>query len=199
MSHNELYVTPEATLVFPHLFEPKPIIINGQPQGDPLYSVSLLFDKQDLGDMKQIVRNLAQAQWPGQDLKSLHLPFRDGDSEADKQAQKGRNGEFYRGRVLVKASSKFEPGVVGPDKQDIIDPKEIYSGAIVRAQLNIKTFTAGVNKGVKCYLNHVMKTREGERLMGSSAQDAFSGITGVTTSVDPTGGAGNNEGDDDLM
>lgn len=191
---NELVVTPEAVAVFPHVFEPKPIMVNGQAQGDPIYSISLLFTEEDVKGLKKTARNLAQQKWPSRDLKELQFPFKKGDSEAQKQADKGRNGEFYRGYIVVKASSQYQPGVVGPTKQDIIDPKEVYSGCIVRAQLNIKTFSAGSNEGVKCYLNHLMKVRDGERLIGTTAQDAFANVEGASTNEDPTAGSG----DDDI-
>jgi len=193
---NELVVTPEAVAVFPHVFEAKPIMVNGQAQGDPMYSIVLLFSEEDVKGLKKTAANLAQQKWPSRDLKELQFPFKRGESEAQKQADKGRNGEFYRGYIVVKASSKYQPGVVGPTKQDIIDPKEVYSGCIVRAQLNVKTFSAGSNEGVKCYLNHLMKVRDGERLIGTTAQDAFANVEGASTDVDPTSAGGGAEDDD---
>jgi hypothetical protein len=194
---NELYVTEEAVCVFPHLFEAKPIVVNGQPQGDPLYSVTLLFEPEDVKELKKVAARLAQQKWPGRELKTLQFPFKSGDREADRMNERGKNGEIYRGYVVCKASSKYAPGVVGPDKQTIIDPSQVYSGCMVRAQLNVKPYSAGANEGVKLYLNHIMKTRDGERLIGSSPQDAFSGVQGVSTNTDPTEGA--TDPDDDML
>jgi len=185
---NELFITPEAVALFPNLFEPKPVIINGQPQGDPIYGMSLLFEPEDVQDLKKLAVKLAQQRWPGRDLKTLQFPFTKGDTMAEKQDAKGRDGSIYRGYIVVKATSKYGPGVVGPDKKDILRQDEIYSGCIVRAQVNVKTYSAGSNEGVKCYLNHVMKTQDGERLIGSTAQDAFANIKGKTVEDDPTEG-----------
>jgi len=193
--HNQLLVTPEALAVFPNLFEPKAIPdTKGQPQGDPVYSMVMLFSPDDMQDIKKACTQLAQAKWPGRELKTLNFPFKKGDVEADKQAQKDRDGEFYRGYIVLKTKSKYQPGIVGPDKQDLLDPKAIYSGCYVRAQLNLKTYTSGVNEGVTAYLTNVMKTRDGERLIGTTAQDAFANVEGASSSTDPTAGAEEDDG-----
>lgn len=193
---NELYVTPEAIVVFPHFFEAKPVVINGQPQGEPMYSCSLLFDPEDVKEMKRVAVKLAQQKWPGRDLRTLSFPFKDGNELADQQAQKGREAEFYRGKVVVKCSSKYAPQVLQPNKQEMINPSDMYSGCVIRVEVNLKTFTAGVNEGVKAYLNHVLKVRDGERLTGRSAQDAFAGVQVQETNEDPTAGAGDALDDD---
>lgn len=182
--------------VFPNLFEAKPVKINGKAVGDPVFSLTMLFDPGDLEPLKAKAIEVAQQAWPGRNLKELRFPFVRGEAEKDKADKKGKDGSFYEGKVVVKTSSKYQPGVVGPDRQEIVNPSDIYSGAYYYAEVNVVAFTdpRGERDGVKCYLNFVMKYKDGDRIAGRSAADVFAGITGGTSDYDPTGGDG--DGDD---
>lgn len=183
--------------VFPTLFEPKPVKINGKAVGDPVYGLTMLFDPGDLEPLKAKAIEVAQQTWPGRSLKELRFPFVRGEVEKAKAEKKGKDGSFYEGKVVVKASSKFQPGIVGPDRNPIVNPSDVYSGAFFYAEVNVVAYTdpRGEQDGVKCYLNFVMKFKDGSRIAGRSAADVFAGISGGTSDYDPTADDG---GDDEI-
>jgi hypothetical protein len=182
---------------FPNVFEPKPIKINGKIVGAPVYSILMLFDPSDLEPLKAKATEVAKQTWPGRSLKELKFPFTRGEVEKAKAERKDKDGSFYEGKVVVKASSQFQPGIVGPDRQEIVNPSEIYSGAYYYAEVNAVAYTDPDARrgedGVKCYLNFLMKYKDGNRIAGRTAADVFAGISGGTSDYDPTGGM-----DDDI-
>lgn len=189
---NEQIVTEEFRVAFPNLFEPSAPVINGKAQGEPMYSVVMLFDSEDkVKPLKEAAVRVAKAKWgENVDLKSLRFPFKRGDEEAKKASQKGKDGSFYEGTTVLKANSKYAPGVVGPDKQDLLDRQAIYSGSYGRAEVNIVAYDGpgDAPDGVKAYINFYMKTRDGQRIAGRTAKDVFSNVEGSSTHEDPTGG-----------
>lgn len=200
MSENTQVISPIFTAVFPNLFTPKPIKVGGKEKGDPLFGVTLLIDKPEnltpddqarLKAMKEAAVKAAQAKWPGRDLKEVRMPFRNGNTEAAAAEKKGKNGDFFKDKIVVKANTKFKPQVVGPDRQEILNDKLVYSGCLMYAEVNLVAYEGvnGGDDGVKAYLgNFVMKVKDGDRLTGRSAADVFSGIGGVASDEDPTAG-----------
>lgn len=188
------YTTEPGIIVFPNFFEAKPVVINGKERGDPMFGCEVLFDHDDIKPAIQAAQKLAQDRFPNKDVKSMKFPFSSGDKKAAKQEEKGRDAEFYKGKTVLKATSKFQPGVVDRQLQNIIDPNAIYSGMFGRVQIMLKTFNFDEdanNLGVTAYLQNVMKTADGERLVGGpSAKQAFASFatTGQTTNEDPTAG-----------
>ena len=177
--------------VFPNVFEPAPVRVNGRPVGDPIYGITALFAPDDLEPLKAKVAEVAKATWPGRSLKELQLPFKRGEEEQKKAEAKGKDGSFYAGTVAVKMTSKYQPRVVGPDRNEIVDPGQVYSGAYYYAEVNVVAYpatNANASDGVKCYLNFLMKFKDGTRVAGRTAKDVFAGIEGGSSDYDPTGG-----------
>ena len=189
-------VTPEFRLVYPNLFEARAFVRDGKPQGEPKYGLVMLFKPDEIDGMKSTAAGVAKAKWPGRDLKELKFPFKKGDAEAKKREDKGKDGSFYAGTVVIKASSKYQPQVVDMDRKDILDPKRVYSGVYAFAELNFVAYNGvgGGQDGVTCYVNFVMISRKGDRIAGKTADDVFSGVQGGDTNVDPTG----DDTDDDI-
>lgn len=180
-------VTPEFRLVFPNLFEAKPFMRNGKPAGEPKYGLTMLFAPNDIAGLKAKAIEVAKAKWPGRDLKELAFPLKNGDSLAEKAEAKGKDGSFYRGTIVLKASSKFKPQVVGADRQPILDKDKVYSGCYGYAEINFVPYDAindGAKDGVTAYVNFVMKSRDGQRVAGRTAADVFAGIQGGTSNED---------------
>jgi len=172
--------------VFPNVFEPKPVVIKGKPTGDPIYGITALIEPGDLEPLKAKIGEVARAEFGNTDLRELKLPFVKGEVEKQKAEQKGKDGSFYEGMVVVKATSKYAPGVVGSDRQPIVNSSDIYSGAYYYAEFNVVAYDTPQARGVKCYLNFLMKIKDGKRLAGRSAADVFAGISGGTSDYDPT-------------
>jgi hypothetical protein len=195
-------VTPKFRMLFPNLFEARAVQRNGKDTGEAKYSLAMLFDASEQADgikqMKHLAAKVAKERWPNRDLGELTFPFKDGAKEKQKAESKNKNGDFYEGMVVLKAASKFQPGVVGPNKQEIMDTKQIYSGCYGYAEINFVAYDGvGANPdGVTAYLNFVMKAKDGDKLVGRSAADAFAGIEGSVSSEDPT--AGQEDLDDEI-
>lgn len=194
----ELVVSPRMIFVFPNLFVPKAFERNGKPTGEPVYGFTGLIKPTDpdLAKLKGALKKAAEAAWPGRNLGELQFPLKDGDKEADRLVAKGKSEEqvaFYRGHVVVKASSKYPPGIVDAKRENILDKSLIHSGVEGWAELNCVPYDAiqdGAKDGVTCYFNFVMRANGAfKRIAGRDANSAFAGIDGGTSATDPTGGA----------
>lgn len=201
MANEGCIVTPEGRLVFPQLFEPKPIKRNGKEVGDPIYSCSFLFAPEQIEDLKKKALDVARAKWGGRNFNdevkagTFKLPFSTGAKEKAKADAKGKDGLFYEGTIVLKTKSKYRPGVVDDKKQEIIDPNKVYSGCYGYAEVNFVAYegVSGGSDGVTAYLNFVLKSRDGDRLAGRTAADVFSGIEGGSSDYNPV-----EAGDDEI-
>lgn len=130
--NNRTLLTPMFRMSFPQLIEAKPYIKNGKPQGDPKYSVTMIFDPADLTKFKAqdpndpnklidvdanlVVAELARAEWEGIKLKDRTVdggmadswPITSGDVYAAKQEAKGKPGKAYVGKKLITAKTGVE-------------------------------------------------------------------------------------------
>lgn len=180
-------VTPEFIGLFPNLFEAKPFMRNGKAKGEPVFGLSMLFDPTTVQPLKDKAKEVANAKWPGRNPAELKWPFKSGDAEAAKAEAKKKDGSFYKGKVVVKASSKFQPQVVNAQSQPVLDKNAIYSGFIGYAELNFVAYDGvdGGQDGVKAYVNFVMKSKDGKRIAGKDAATVFAGITGGKSQHNP--------------
>lgn len=171
-------------------------------------------DSPDLIPMKQKAVQVAQAQWPGRDMKELKFPWETGDKRiakekatAEKEGRKPRDNAFMAGNLLVTARTKNRPALAYIENGQIIDVNDatlsiakskIYPGCYVVAKINFATYEGqrdeetgfGNPDGVNAYLDMVMKVKDGERIGGGpSASVVFKDYIGTMTAEDPTAGA----------
>ncbi len=189
-----IIVSPEALIVFPNFFDPKPFKDkNGKEKGDPVYSGTFLFDPSTIDDMKAKAKEVALAKWPGRTLSELKFPFFDGTKQADKQKATKKDGEFYRGKVGVKSSTQYPVQVVGPDGKTEWSKgspyeRKVYSGVYGYVEFNFVAYD-GVNggqDGVKAYPNFVMISKtDTPRVAGRDARTVFAGIAGGKSAHNP--------------
>lgn len=141
------------------------------------YSICLLIPKSDKQTMANIKAAIDEAieqgissKWGGKQPKSLKLPLRDGDEERADEAPE------YEGMMFLNANSNEKPGIVDRDRNDILDPDEVYSGCWGRASVNFYPFDSNGNRGVGVGLNNIQKIKDGPRLGAAraSAEDDFS-------------------------
>ena len=143
---------------------------NGQ---DPKYSVSLLIpksDKKTLDKLKSIFKEMQLdpenvQKWGGK-VKGIRIPLRDGDEEREDDAA-------YKGCYFINASATpdYPPRVVDKDKQEIIDPSEVYSGCYCQAVINLYAYNRSGNRGIGVGLLGLRKLADGEPLSGGVATD----------------------------
>lgn len=177
-------------------------------------------DMSDLAQLKRAVTRLLQSKAPGKKLSLNRLtqeqvdagnyievkaPWRSGDKEADSEKAKGKDGELYRGKILVKSSSKFQPRLayIENGKVNKIEAEEpesavlikkfFYSGAEYVPSFELHWYKGDEGKpdGVNLYLNSILFAKHGARIRGGgqNPEDTFKGYVGTISNEDPTGGA----------
>jgi len=140
---------------------------------DPIkkYSVCLLIPKADKVLVAAIKKAIAAAQeagkakWGGKIPAGLRSPLRDGDEEKPESTE-------YAGMYFMNASATQKPGVVDISRNPLTSEDEFYSGCWGRFHVNFYGYNKAGNKGVGCALNHLQKTRDGERLSGRPDVDS---------------------------
>lgn len=215
---NTAHVVSYANIMQPKAFQKK-----GQAKGDPKYSALFIIDPEnaDLKRLQAAVLADLKAKHPGKTLRSRRLtqeelnagtfvevsvPWRSGDKEADRMKAKNNGddskGAIYRGKVLVKASSKYQPALSAIEGGKVVDfetdeakakaSKFFYSGAHLVPSFRFNPFDGDEDKpgGMSLYLNAVLFAKHGTRIGGRSvnAAEAFKGYIGTISQEDPTGG-----------
>ena len=161
---------------FVHIFTPR-TPDNG---GEAKYSITLLIPKSDVttlnalyADIERAKQEGAQKAFGGNVPPACKIPIYDGDGF---RPSGEAFGEECKGHMVVTASAKQQPVIVGLDMQNIINPADVYSGCYVRASINMFAYNSNGNKGIGCGLNAVQKIEDGEPLsMRVSAEEAFGG------------------------
>lgn len=137
------------------------------------YSVNLLLDKvKDKELIKEIKRCIQAAteegiekltKWNGKKPVNLRSPLRDGDEE--------KEDELYAGHYWLQPKSKVKPGIVDKDNEPLTTDDEFYSGCWAQFSVKFFPYAQAGNKGVGVQLNHLRKTKDGERLGGRASVD----------------------------
>lgn len=166
-------LTGRCRLSYAHLFEP----VAMEDGGQKFYSCALLIPKSDTITLKKIKAAIEAAKENGKGIfggkipSNLKLPLRDGDAEKP-------DDETYAGHYWINVKSKQKPGLVDKEKNEILDPADLYSGCYVRATINAFAFAKSGNKGIGFGLNNMQKLSDGEALSGRSrAEDDFDVVT----------------------
>lgn len=209
------YTTIEPTLTaHPHFIEATKFKRNGKETGEAKYSGVWCFEpaSEDLANLKAKAAEAAKARWPGRPLGELQFPFKSGDKEWEKRVAKLKSegkeddnrGDFMKGKVLMKASSKFQPklsvwlpGAKAP--VELTDESafkahggKFYFGVKSMVEVNFVPYDAvreGDKDGVTAYVQQVCSLNVGERLAGArSAAETFKGYAGKVSTEDPTAG-----------
>lgn len=188
----QVAVTPEGRLLWPELFKAVQFGERvGKPKGPFEFSTLILFPtaSPEFDALKKAAVAAARKKWPDrQNFQGVSFPFKLGDTKADKMKADNKDGEVYRGMIVLRGHSNRQPSVVDKVGNDIIDPSLVYSGVYGRLNINFK---AGDFNGeyVTAYCNHVMITKKGERIGGITAKDAFAGLidegSDVTVGANP--------------
>ncbi len=195
-------LTKPVILAHPNLAIARGFGPKGKEKGEPKFGASFLFapDSEDLKALKAVAAKVAKAKWPSRELKSLSFPFQSGDKLAERRKEKSGkdDGDFQRGKVVLKAKSKYEPRLAGIEGGKLVDYEgparatsvsKFFFGAEVLAQFNFVAFEGTDNDGVTCYLNMVVATGKGTKIAGGpSAAETFRGYVGSSTTEDPTAG-----------
>lgn len=204
---------------------------NGVKIGDPKYDGSFILEP-DSADLKAlqtlciaelrklypgkklVARRLTQEEVNDGGTVEIQVPWKDGTKEADKakNAEKPKDQEFFRGKVVLKASTKYATALSGIENNKIVeynDPstrptlaKFFYSGAELVPSFGIHTYKAIDEQkpgGVALWLDAVCFIKHGEKIGGGgkrvNAAEVFKSFAGSVSATDP---GSNSELDDDL-
>ena len=183
-SKEELKVlTPAFRISFPNVFKPR-AAFDGQ---EATYNIQMLFPKteSDIPEkLKKFGTNLdavkkamaaacnkewGKGNWKPTDFK--HPVIRNGEEKSE-LAQ-------YKNMHFINAKSKFKPGIVNQQNEEIIAPEEFYAGGWARATLNVYTYDNKFGKGVSVGLQNLQFLMDDESFSGKrNAKDDFEAIEG---------------------
>jgi len=161
MTDKARIMTPAFRVAFPEVFTP-----GGMDPSKPKYSIVMLFDKsEDISELKRIAQAAAKEKWGDKIPADRRSPFRDGDT---------KDMAGYPGTTFVKAATKYKPGLVDAQRNDIIDETEFYAGCWARATLTAYAYDFQGNRGVAFNLHNIQKLKDDDSFVGGmSAQDDF--------------------------
>ena len=212
----------------------------GKEQGEPKFGASFTLDPEspDTKSLKSKAMQVAKAKWPGRDVAAesrprvvtdeqgvsmtlpakFAFPFKSGDKlcaeRVAKLAKEGKQddgkGDFQKGKIVIKVSSKFQPrlAVIAGGKIVDLDTPELitlhrgkfFFGAEVLLQVNVVGYDKvgdGGTDGVTIYPNLILATGKGTRLSGgASAAEVFKGYVGNISAEDP---GSNADMEDDMI
>jgi hypothetical protein len=166
-------VTGKVRFSFVHIFEPDV----PQDGGDPKYSITLLIPKNDTATLGKIKGAIAEArelfvQKNGANslpAKPNHT-LKDGDGAKD-------NGDEYgpecKGCYVIRVKSKQKPVIVDAFRNEITDPKEVYSGCYGRAAIKFFGYNTKGSKGISATLLSIQKLSDGEPFGTVGSADDF--------------------------
>lgn len=176
-------VTGEVRLSYVSLFEARKI---SEKDLVAKYSVTILIPKntedgkKTIASIKEAIKKAAEkgmakhfaGRMPA-NLDSMHT-LRDGDTAVNDlgDLKKIKNPEL-EGNMYMRLSSKFAPKVLNAQRQEIINPLEVYSGCYARVSLTAFPYSGDGRRGISAVLNNVMKTRDGEPLTSMLSGDEF--------------------------
>ena len=129
-------VTPEFRMSYPALVKPKPFMENGKPSGQESYQVEAIFDEAVLTkfrtydeatnayvevNISQVLFQLAQEAWPGQNIKTMFesqkdkfdepnkgWPLKRGDVLKAQKEAKGKKADHYAGTRIMSLKAPTE-------------------------------------------------------------------------------------------
>lgn len=170
-------LTGEVRLSYANLTAPRA----PQQGGEPKYSVTLLIPKTDAATIADINASIKAAYDDGVSKKwgGAHPTPKQIVHDGDGLRPSGLPfGDECKGHLVLTASTKNKPQVVGIDNLDCeLAPSDIYSGMYARVTINFFAYDTAGSKGVGCGLGNVLKTRDGEALAGgASAASDFEGL-----------------------
>lgn len=136
-------------------------------EGRKVWSATLLVPK-DHPQLEEIKAAINAAKEKGKEKLgkgAVKSPLLDGDAKEDGVYKYG--DEANRGHYLLRASNYSRaPKVVDQQKQEILDPDQLYSGCFANVVINFYAYAGKTNKGISPGLEAIQKRRDGDRLSG---------------------------------
>ena len=177
MLNKNQVVTEESRLSFVNLFEAKAV-----KEGDtPKFSVTAIIPKTATKTIEAIKAAIqvaaeagAQKHFGGRVPTNVNNTFKDGDTEVDDLGElKNIKYPEYKNSYYIRLSTKNRPKVLDANRQEILDPTQVYSGMYGKVSMTFFAYSGDGRRGVSAVLNNVLKTRDGEPLTSMLSGDEF--------------------------
>lgn len=85
----------------------------------------------------------------------------------------GDKNPEYVDKIIIRATSYGrQPEIIGPDKEEIIEKGEFYSGCYAILSLTAFSYETEGNKGISFGVQHIMKVKDGQPFVGSAGRAA---------------------------
>ena len=174
-------VTGEVRLSYVNVFEARKF---KDTDKEAKYSLTILIPKntpdgqKTIASIRQAIQKAAekgaQKHFGGRIPQNVNHTLRDGDTETDDLGDlKNVKSPELAGHMYMRLSSKFAPKVLNAQRQEIINPLEIYSGCYGRVSLTCYAYSGDGKRGISAVLNNVMMTRDGDPLTSHLSGDEF--------------------------
>lgn len=177
--------TPEFRVSYANVFKPQLNDLSKKME----YSLVAIFPKgTDLSALKAAAQGALvekfgadQKKWP----QNIRSPFRKCSERWKNVDGKQTMAAGYEDGdaifMTLKANEDYKPGIVNAQVQDIIEPREFYSGCYARASVRPYVYDQKGNRGVSFGLSNVQKLRDGEPLGGGPSRptDDFQAVAEV--------------------
>lgn len=164
-------VTGKVRLSYVSLVQPR---ANEDGQ-EPKYGCTVLIPKSDTATLAKLeaaadaAKKKGASLWGGTIPPKVDIPLRDGDGARPSDGMP--YGDECKGHWVMNVSAKRRPRVVDINRNDIINPDEIYSGMYARVSVDFYPYATAGKKGVGIGLNNVQKLADGEMLGGGTTPD----------------------------
>ncbi len=174
-------LTPEGRLINASLF----IKDQYNEEATPSYKLEMAFELNALNDIEDKLAAYAVERWGAGSDKlyddgTIISPIIDGDVLAARREEKGKPGDAYKGKLVIRAHTIWNKhgrnetggvGVYGDDgvEMEAVQSAAIYSGCYGYGLLTINDYveTKTQKKALMFYLAGFQKTRDGEPLVSS--------------------------------
>lgn len=191
-TEKEVILLPVGRVINCSLFEKDTFVDAAGNAGKPSYKIELAFDPFDVEGPNTVEDKLIEAAvetWgDGADddyfESRMRSPLLDGDKLAERREAKGKPGDAYKGKLVIRAHTLFnKDGYDGPggiqvwNDNDPVGPilaaqrEQVYAGCFGIAAVTIGTYTTKnpvTDEEVPAlmfYLSAFQKTDDGDRLM----------------------------------
>lgn len=154
MTETSTIITGPVICSFPVLAAPRP----PAPGAEPRFSVVCVLSGKQMQEewfkkLKARCQEVATEKFGANKLNGLRSPFRPNTERDVEPFASLEDGVFFN------AWTKTRPGMVDAKVNEIMDAKEIYSGAIIRVSLTPFAYENSGNKGVSLGLNNIQLLR----------------------------------------
>lgn len=191
-------MTPVGRLINNSLFEKDVYTDDRGREAEPSYKIEMVFGMDDLDEFEQQIAAAAEEFFGGDALDDywegrIASPISDGDEKAEAREKRGKNGDAYKGTLVLRAHTKFNrngedaPGgiyVCGANAKELDFAEArtiIYNGGYGMASVTVNCYhpIAKGLPGVSLYLNGYQFAEDGERLRGADPSSLFSPMMGA--------------------